>query len=42
MINLKRGAALLARSRKAVLMGILTYIKTARLAGDQPPIYLAQ
>jgi hypothetical protein len=40
-MKLKRGAVLLARSRKAArLVGVLTYIKTARLAGDQPPIYL--
>jgi FkbM family methyltransferase len=32
---------LLARSRKAArLVGALAYIKAARLAGDQPPIYL--
>ena len=42
MIKLKRGAGLLARSRKVVLMGVLTYIKTARLVGDQRQIYLAQ
>ena len=38
---LKRGRALFARSRKAArLVGALAYIKAARLAGDQPPIYL--
>jgi FkbM family methyltransferase len=38
---LKRGRALFARSRKAArLVGVLAYIKAARLAGDQPSIYL--
>jgi FkbM family methyltransferase len=38
---LKRGRTLFARSCKAArLAGVLAYIKAARLAGDQPLIYL--